>query len=77
MGENSCIDRCVSKYWHVGHFIHFPDVFSSILKFDILKEGMHGVLVTLSHQQNVTQLYYSFVKTSGMFGFHSRVMAKI
>uniref|UniRef100_A0A2P2JXT7 Mitochondrial import inner membrane translocase subunit n=1 Tax=Rhizophora mucronata TaxID=61149 RepID=A0A2P2JXT7_RHIMU len=21
MGENSCIDRCVSKYWQVGHLV--------------------------------------------------------
>nr|ACU17252.1 unknown [Glycine max] len=21
MGENSCIDRCVSKYWHVGCYL--------------------------------------------------------
>ena len=38
MGENSCIDRCVSKYWHVRCF--FSLLFDVCLAFSELSIGL-------------------------------------
>lgn len=65
MGENTCIDRCVSKYWQVSHR-YSPLISFYFAMYVIIRSVAWSASCTFStsYQLIIWHLYYSFCETA-------------